>query len=68
MSALQDAGNFAKIAEMIRDSDKLLYLAQNGAAEEVATALDIAHTEVTSALNYNFESSLQTAIIFAFCL
>ena len=66
MSALQDAGNFAKIAEMIRDSDKLLYLAQNGAAEEVATALDKAHTEVTSALNYNFESSLQAAIIFAF--
>ena len=66
MSALQDAGNFAKIAEMIRDSDKLLYLAQNGVAEEVAAALDKAHTEVTSALNYNFESSLQAAIIFAF--
>ena len=66
MSALQDAGNFSKIAEMIRDSDKLLYLAQNGEAEEVAAALDKAHTEVTSALNYNFESSLQAAIIFAF--
>ena len=66
MSALQDAGNFSKIAEMIRDSDKLLYLAQNGVAEEVAAALDKAHTEVTSALNYNFESSLQAAIIFAF--
>ena len=66
MSALQDADNFSKIAEMIRDSDKLLYLAQNGVAEEVAAALDKAHTEVTSALNYNFESSLQAAIIFAF--
>ena len=66
MSALQDAGNFSKIAEMIRDSDKLLYLAQNGEADEVAAALDKAHTEVTSALNYNFESSLQAAIIFAF--
>ena len=51
---------------MIADSDKLLYLAQNGVAEEVAAALDKAHTEVTSALNYNFESSLQAAIIFAF--
>ena len=66
ISALQDADNFSKIAEMIRDSDKLLYLAQNGVAEEVAAALDKAHTEVTSALNYNFESSLQAAIIFAF--
>ena len=66
MSALQDADNFSKIAEMIRDSDQLLYLAQNGVAEEVAAALDKAHTEVTSALNYNFESSLQAAIIFAF--
>ncbi|MBO4699203.1 PD-(D/E)XK nuclease domain-containing protein, partial [bacterium] len=64
--AIKVAGNFSKIAEMIKDSDKLLYLAQNGVSEEVAAALDKAHTEVTSALNYNFESSLQAAIIFAF--
>ena len=64
--ALREAGNFAKIAEMIKNSDKLLYLAQNGVAEEVAAALDKAHTEVSSALNYNFESSLQAAIILAF--
>ena len=65
-SAVKDSDNFSKIAEMIRDSDKLLYLAQNGVAEEVAAALDKAHTEVTSALNYNFESSLQAAIMLAF--
>ena len=65
-SAVRDSDNFSKIAEMIKDSDKLLYLAQNGVAEEVVAALDKAHTEVTSALNYNFESSLQAAIIFAF--
>ena len=64
--ALGRAANFAKIAEMIADSDKLLYLAQNGIAEEVASALDKAHTEVSSVLNYNFESSLQAAIILAF--
>ena len=64
--ALGRAGNFAKIAEMIADSDKLLYLAQNGESKEVATALDKAHTEVSSVLNYNFESSLQAAIILAF--
>ena len=64
--ALGRAANFAKIAEMITDSDKLLYLAQNGVAEEVAAALDKAHSEVSSIKNYNFESSLQAAIIFAF--
>ena len=64
--ALGRAENFAKIAGMIADSDKLLYLAQNGEAKEVAAALDKAHTEVSSVLNYNFESSLQAAIIFAF--
>ena len=64
--ALGRAANFAKIAEMIADSDSLLYLAQNGEAKEVAAALDKAHTEVSSVLNYNFESSLQAAIIFAF--
>ena len=64
--ALGRAGNFAKIVEMIADSDKILYLAQNGVAEEVAAALDKAHSEVSSVLNYNFESSLQAAIILAF--
>ncbi len=64
--AIKVAGNFAKIAEMIKDSDSLLYLTQNGASEEVAAALDRAHIEVSSALNYNFESSLQAAIILAY--
>ena len=65
-SAIKDADNFSKIAEMIRNSDNLLYLTQNGVAEEVAAALDKAHTEVSSVLNYNFESSLQAAIILAY--
>lgn len=65
-SAIKDADNFSKIAEMIRNSDNLLYLTQNGIAEEVAAALDKAHTEVSSVLNYNFESSLQAAIILAY--
>ena len=64
--ALQEAGNFAKIAEMIKDSDTLLYLTQNGVSEEVAAALNKAHSEVSSVLNYNFESSLQAAIMLAF--
>ena len=65
-SAIKDSSNFAKIAEMIKDSDNLLYLVQNGESKEVAAALDKAHTEVASALNYNFESSLQAAIMLAF--
>ena len=65
-SAVKDADNFSKIAEMIRNSDNLLYLTQNRVSEEVAAALDKAHSEVSSVLNYNFESSLQSAIILAY--
>ena len=64
--ALREADNFAKISEMIRNSDNLLYLTQNRVSEEVAVALDKAHSEVSSVLNYNFESSLQAAIILAY--
>lgn len=64
--ALKKAANFSKIAEMIRDSEELLELVQEGEAEEVAAALDKAHTEVSSIKNYNRESSLQAAIIIAF--
>ena len=64
--AVESTDNFSKIAKMIKESDTLLYLTQNGVTEEVAAALDKAHTEVSSVLNYNFESSLQAAIILAY--
>ena len=64
--AVESADKFSKVAQMIKDSDTLLYLTQNGVSEEVAAALDKAHTEVSSVLNYNFESSLQAAIILAY--
>ncbi|MBO4710811.1 AAA family ATPase, partial [bacterium] len=64
--ALQEAGNFAKIAEMIKDSEELLELTIDGEADEVAAALDRAHEEVSSIKNYNRESSLQAAIILAY--
>ena len=64
--AIESTGRFSKVAQMIKDSDALLYLTQNGVSEEVAAALDKAHTEVSSVLNYNFESSLQAAIILAY--
>ena len=64
--ALQEADNFAKISEMIKDSEELLELTLEGVAEEVAAALDKAHEEVSSIKNYNRESSLQAAIILAY--
>ena len=64
--AVKRSGNFSKIAEMIKDSEELLELVGEGAADEVAAALDIAHTEVSSLKNYNREASLQAAIILAF--
>ena len=64
--AIESTGEFSKVAQMIKDSDTLLYLTQNRVSEEVAAALDKAHTEVSSGLNYNFESSLQAAIILAY--
>ena len=65
-SAVGDAENFSKVAEMIKDSEELLELVKEGAAEEVAEALDKAHTEVSSIKNYNREASLQAAIMIAF--
>ena len=64
--AIESTGKFSKVVEMIKESNTLLYLTQNGVSEEVAAALDKAHTEVSSVLNYNFESSLQAAIILAY--
>ena len=65
-SAVGDAENFSKVAEMIKNSEELLELVKEGAAEEVAAALDRAHTEVSSLQNYNREASLQAAIMIAF--
>ena len=66
MSALQDADNFSKIAEMIADSDRLLYYTQKCDAEKVAVALDEAHLAVSNPKNYNNEASLQAAIRLAY--
>ena len=51
--AIKVADNFSKIAEMIRDSEELLELVKEGVADEVAAALDSAHSEVSSLKNYN---------------
>ena len=64
--AIKVACNFAKITEMIKDSEELLELTLEGEADEVAAALDRAHEEVSSIKSYNRESSLQAAIILAY--
>jgi len=64
--ALKRAGNFSKIAEMIRDSNRLLKWTIEGEAARVAAALDNAHLNVADPLDYNDESSLKTAIILAY--
>ena len=65
-NAVEASENFAKVVEMIKDSEELLKLTIDGEADEVAAALDRAHEEVSSIKNYNRESSLQAAIILAY--
>ena len=64
--AIESAGNFSKIVEMISDSEKLLKWTQECCSERVAAALDNAHMTVADPLDYNDESSLKTAIILAY--
>ena len=65
-SAIGDAENFSKVAEMIENSDRLLYYTQKGRAEKVAEALDEAHTAISSAKDYNNEACMQSAIMLAY--
>ena len=64
--AIKAADNFSKIAEMIADSDRLLYYTQKCDAEKVAVALDEAHLAISNPKNYNNEASLQAAIRLAY--
>jgi len=59
-------GGWKEVMEIFKASDKLLKdtLCEN--AEEVAAALDKAHTEVSSVLTYNDENSLSCAIALAY--
>ena len=64
--AIKVADNFAKISEMIADSDRLLYYTQKCDAEKVAVALNEAHLAISNPKNYNNEASLQAAIRLAY--
>ena len=64
--AVSTAKSFSKIAEMIENSDRLLYYTQKGNAEKVAEALDEAHTAISSAKDYNNEACMQSAIMLAY--
>ena len=65
-SAIEESENFSKVAEMIENSDRLLYYTQKGNAEKVAEALDEAHTAISSAKDYNNEACMQSAIMLAY--
>ena len=65
-SAIKNSDNFAIIAEMIADSDRLLYYTQKCDSEKVAVALDEAHLAVSNPKNYNNEASLRAAIRLAY--
>ncbi len=60
------AGGWQEVMRVLKASDKLLEDTINGNAQNVADALDMAHTEVASMLAYNDENSLACAIGLAY--
>ena len=59
-------GGWQEVMRVLKASDKLLEDTINGNAQNVAEALDRAHTEVASMLAYNDENSLACAIGLAY--
>ena len=59
-------GGWSEVMRVLKASEKLLEDTLNGDEQSVATALDKAHTEVSSILAYNDENSLSCAIGLAY--
>ena len=59
-------GGWSEVMRVLKASEKLLEDTLNGDEQSVATALDKAHTEVSSILTYNDENSLSCAIGLAY--
>ncbi|MDE7185006.1 MAG: ATP-binding protein [Lachnospiraceae bacterium] len=64
-NAISDGGS-ENLIKVIMDSERLLQNTLNGRESEVAAALDRAHTEIASNLNYNDEFALGCAVILAY--
>lgn len=65
-SALEDMKDMSEVVKMIRNSERLLKATLEREEEVVAAALDEAHKHVTSALTYNDEGALQSAVGLAY--
>ncbi len=59
-------GGWTEVMRILKASEKLLADTLNGEAQQVADALDKAHTEVASILTYNDENSLSCAVGLAY--
>ena len=63
---MDESDDFGMVKSMIDASRDLLRRTEQGDADAVAAALDRAHSEISSSLTYNRESSLQSAILMAY--
>ena len=63
---MDESNDFGTVKAMIDASRDLLRSTEHGDANAVAAALDRAHSEISSSLTYNRESSLQSAILMAY--
>ena len=59
-------GGWENVMKVITDSESLLQNTLEGREDEVAAALDRAHTEIASNLDYNNEAALGCAVILAY--
>ncbi len=60
------AGGWENVMKVITESERLLQDTLDGREDEVAAALDRAHTEIASNLDYNNEATLGCAVILAY--
>ncbi len=60
------AGGWENVVKVITDSESLLQNTLEGKEDEVAVALDRAHTEIASNLDYNNEFAMGCAVILAY--
>lgn len=65
-SIMDESNDFGTVKAMIDASRDLLRSTEHGDANAVAAALDRAHSEISSSLTYNRESTLQSAILMAY--
>ena len=63
---IQDGGNWGNLAKLLDNSEQLLEDTLAGKAESVAAAIDEAHQDNTSILQYNDENSLACVLQLAY--